>query len=57
MELIDKELCCGCEACRQICPLKSIQMVPDEEGFLYPIINKETCIECGQCRKVCPVLQ
>lgn len=56
MELIDKELCCGCEACCQICPLKCIEMISDEEGFLYPVINKETCIECGQCRKVCPVL-
>lgn len=57
MELIDNKLCCGCEACRQICPVKCIQMAADEEGFLYPVINKETCIECGQCRKACPVLQ
>lgn len=54
MELVAKELCCGCEACQQICPVNSIKMMPDEEGFLYPCINKKTCIECGQCQRVCP---
>lgn len=57
MELVEKELCCGCEACRQICPPGSITMLPDEEGFLYPHINEDTCLECGQCRKVCPAIR
>ena len=43
--LIDKEFpvffenkneCCGCTACYSICPKSAIQMVEDEEGFLYP---------------------
>lgn len=57
MELVKKELCCGCEACRQICPLECIEMRPDEEGFLYPHIDGETCVECGQCRRVCPAIR
>ena len=35
---------------------EAIEMVPDEEGFLYPKVNKEKCIKCGKCKKVCPVL-
>lgn len=48
-----KEECCGCTACKHICPTKAIEMKIDEEGFLYPEINQEVCIDCGLCRKVC----
>lgn len=54
--LQDQDKCCGCEACKQICPQHCIQMNRNEEGFLYPEINNEKCIECGKCRKVCPVI-
>lgn len=56
IEITDKELCCGCTACKNICPKNAIEMVQDEEGFLYPKVDKEKCIECGKCKKVCPVL-
>lgn len=49
----DKENCCGCGACENICPKNAIQMEPDQTGFLYPVINNELCIECGACKKVC----
>ena len=49
-----KENCCGCTACKYICPTHAIEMNPDNEGFLYPEINQELCIDCGRCRKVCP---
>lgn len=49
-----KEECCGCTACKSICPTKAIEMLSDEEGFLYPEINQELCINCGRCRNVCP---
>lgn len=49
-----KEECCGCTACKYICPTRAINMVFDEEGFLYPKINQELCIDCGKCKKVCP---
>lgn len=55
--LKDKQQCCGCSACAQVCPKKCIAMQPDEEGFLYPQIDQAACIECGLCDKVCPMLQ
>lgn len=47
--------CTGCMACYNVCQNHAIEMVENEEGFLYPIINKEKCIDCGKCKKVCPV--
>lgn len=53
--LANKHSCTGCGACRDICPVKAIQLVPDEERFLYPLIDKELCINCGKCDARCPV--
>ncbi len=52
----EKSDCCGCTACKSICPKDAIEMVEDSEGFKYPKINKEKCINCGLCKKVCPIL-
>lgn len=49
-----KKQCCGCTACRNVCPVSAISFEEDKEGFLYPAINKEICIECGKCIEVCP---
>ena len=49
----EKEECCGCSACMNICPAHAIQMYPDEEGFLYPRINALKCLRCGKCMRVC----
>ena len=54
IQITDKKKCSGCAACYNICPVKAINMKPDHEGFLYPVINKETCINCNQCEVVCP---
>ena len=51
----DKQLCCGCEACEQVCPQKCIIMKQDKEGFLYPEVNQMSCISCGRCDTVCPI--
>ena len=56
IDIKDKKDCCGCEACKQICPRKCISMVYDTEGYLYPSVNKNECIDCSLCEKVCPVL-
>lgn len=48
-----KQECCGCRACYNICPKKAITMSPDEKGFLYPVIDRNKCIDCGLCVKVC----
>lgn len=52
-----KSECCGCTACKSICPKGAITMQEDEEGFLYSIIDKEKCINCGLCKTVCPIVQ
>lgn len=57
MSIIDDSQCTGCEACRQICPVGCIEMIENEEGFLFPTIMSEKCIECELCKKVCPVLE
>lgn len=56
IKIEDKAMCCGCTACKSICPTKAIEMVEDEEGFLYPKIDERKCINCGLCDKTCPVL-
>ena len=48
--------CCGCEACKNICPKNAISMARDAEGFAYPKIDKELCIQCGKCDATCPSL-
>ncbi|HWT76035.1 MAG TPA: 4Fe-4S binding protein [Mobilitalea sp.] len=48
-----KENCCGCTACYSACPADAINMLPDEEGFLYPFVNQELCTRCGRCQIVC----
>lgn len=56
IDIKDKSKCCGCTACKSVCPKNAIEMIEDEEGFLYPNINKGKCVNCGLCDKVCPVL-
>ncbi len=51
----DKTKCCGCAACKNICPQKCIQMVADNEGFFYPYVDHERCVGCNLCDKVCPM--
>lgn len=52
----DKSKCCGCTACMNACPQQCIEMTPDKEGFLYPVVNTSSCIECGNCEQVCPII-
>lgn len=54
--LTDKKNCCGCTACFNSCPIKAINMVPDNEGFLYPYVDLIKCVNCGICENVCPIL-
>jgi len=51
----NKEKCCGCEACVNICPKQAISMVEDDKGFLYPEIENSQCIDCGLCNRTCPL--
>lgn len=55
INVVNKEMCCGCTACASICGKKAISMVPDNEGFLYPAVDLNKCVECHLCEKVCPI--
>ena len=56
IEIEDKEKCCGCHGCYNICHKNAISMQEDEKGFKYPIVDKDKCINCGLCEKVCPII-
>ena len=57
METIcNRSECCGCTACRNICPRNAISMVEDENGFRYPKINSDICMNCNLCKIACPIL-
>ncbi len=55
--LADHLHCTGCTACYSACPVNCIEMMEDEEGFLFPEINSSICLGCGKCENVCPVLK
>ena len=52
--VVEKNNCTGCSACMTMCPVQCISMIPDDEGFLYPVAS-DACIHCGRCIKVCPL--
>lgn len=54
-DLCKAEDCTGCTACAAVCPVGAIQMKPDHEGFLRPVVG-ENCILCRKCEKACPAL-
>ena len=49
----NRNLCCGCNACAEICPKKAIQMVADQCGHYYPVVDSNKCIDCSLCSKAC----
>ena len=52
----NKNNCCGCSACKNICPVNAITIKKDEEGFDYPIVDKSKCIGCNMCNNICPFI-
>ena len=52
--ICDYNFCTGCMACANACGQNAIQMKPNKEGFLYPIINENLCKNCGLCSRICP---
>lgn len=56
IDVINKELCTGCNACYNVCPNNSIEMIVDEMGFKYPKVDYFKCKKCKKCLEVCPSL-
>ena len=56
IKIIDKERCCACNACREVCPNSCIEMKPDGMGLLYPEVDTSSCIDCGLCVRTCPFI-
>lgn len=48
---INKELCIGCGACLEVCPVDALEL--DEE--VKAICKDDDCIDCGACIGSCPV--
>ena len=53
--ICEYDLCTGCFACQNICPHRSIALLPDRKGELHPVIDQTTCVDCGICKWKCPV--
>ncbi len=56
IQILNKEDCCGCNACGDICNHNAITFKTDDEGFWYPIIDKNKCTKCNLCEQVCPII-
>lgn len=54
VDKLEKEDCCGCGVCKNICPSCAITMEEDREGFWYPKIDPNKCVGCNICLETCP---
>ena len=49
----NKERCCGCGACLDVCPQNAIILNCDERGFYFPEVIKNKCVKCLKCIREC----
>ena len=47
-----KDLCCGCMACIDICPVHAISMDKGIRAY-NANIDETVCIKCNKCHKTC----
>ena len=45
--------CTSCGACKSVCPVDAIDMIENNEGFIYPYVDSCICLDCGLCFDVC----
>lgn len=55
-QICSNQICSGCQACKESCPVLAISMEENSRGFVYPKIDKSICIDCKKCVKVCPAI-
>lgn len=48
--------CTGCGACVSICPKGCLQLLPNDEGFFYPVYDSTNCVNCHLCENTCHVI-
>ena len=53
---VPEEVCTGCSACMNACPVNAITMQANEDGFIMPQVNAEKCINCHKCIGICPAV-
>ena len=51
-----RNMCVGCTACKNICPVNAIEIKQDLFGYYRSYIDYQKCVNCGKCAKVCPAL-
>ncbi|WP_292486757.1 4Fe-4S binding protein [Methanohalobium sp.] len=49
--VVDSEICTGCEACVDECPVDAISM--NDDGIA--VVDEEECTDCEACIDICPV--
>ncbi|MDW7733635.1 MAG: 4Fe-4S binding protein [Methanolobus sp.] len=49
--IVDKDLCTGCGACVDSCPVEAISMSAED----LAVVDPDTCVDCGDCVEICPV--
>lgn len=52
--ICDSNICTGCSACVEVCPVRCITMCSDPLDATHPQIDTSICIDCGLCEKTCP---
>lgn len=57
INVLNREDCCGCNACGDACLANAIGFERDMGGFLYPTVDRNKCDGCGACDAVCPMGQ
>ncbi len=48
---VNKDLCIGCGACQETCPLGAISADADGKR----VVDADLCVDCGACEGACPV--
>lgn len=52
--VINGDVCVGCGACAEVCPVSAISDITDSDGESIMIINPDVCVDCGVCIGECP---